>query len=571
MGQQDLTVQELVGKLKRGTLRLPELQRGYVWRAQQVVDLFDSLYRGYPSGTILTWVTDQDAHSRELAIEQDDDGNATTELLLDGQQRLTSLSAVLNNEPIQVKGRKRPINLLFNLDHLERVDRDSADEDEDAGDDEDAADDGESTEEPDGALDQSAFAIASPKLASRSNWIPVADALKEDASTYDLLVDRDVDPTDRDRYRQYERRINRLRAIRSYKYRVDTIEQDKPYDEVAEIFVRINSGGTHLRGHDLALAHITAMWPGSLKKFEEYDAECSERGFAFGFNVLLKTMLVFAIEQSRFRHVGEASQAKLKVGWANAVKGLNYSMNFLESNLKIESSELLSSDYLAITLAAYGDAAEFHPSVEQVTALKRWALLANTKGRYTRGASETMLDQDLAAIREGRDVPGLMQNLEGQVGQLAVTATELVNLSARSPHFKTMFMAFREAGAVDWRDGLVISLAHSGGKHRIERHHIFPQAVLAEAGRSKGEIDHGANLAFISARTNKWINKRPPSVYIPALIKENSEGHIVAELENQCIPTDPELWEVDRYDDFLVRRRELISQRLAEFLGTADT
>ena len=571
MGQQDLTVQELVGKLKRGTLRLPELQRGYVWRAQQVVDLFDSLYRGYPSGTILTWVTDQDAHSRELAIEQDDDGNATTELLLDGQQRLTSLSAVLNNEPIQVKGRKRPINLLFNLDHLERVDRDSADEDEDEGDDEDAADDGESTEEPDGALDQSAFAIASPKIAaSRSNWIPVVDALKEDASTYDLLVDQGVDPTDRSRYRQYERRINRLRAIRSYKYRVDTIEQDKPYDEVAEIFVRINSGGTHLRGHDLALAHITAMWPGSLKKFEEYDTECSERGFAFGFNVLLKTMLVFAIGQSRFRHVGEASQAKLKMGWAKAVEGLNYSMNFLESNLKVENSELLSSDYLAIALAAYGDATEFRPSVEQITALKRWALLANTKGRYSRGATETMLDQDLAAIRTGLGVERLTRNLEGQVGQLAVTATELANLSARSPHFKTMFMAFREAGAVDWRDGLVISLTHSGGKHRIERHHIFPQAVLAQAGHSKGKIDHGANLAFISARTNKWINKRPPSDYIPALIAESSEDHVAAELEKQCIPADPALWTVDRYDDFLLQRCNLISQRLAGFLGTAD-
>lgn len=576
MGQQDLTVQELVDKLTKGTLRLPELQRGYVWRAQQVVNLFDSLYRGYPSGTILTWVTNQDAHSRELAIEQDD-GNATTELLLDGQQRLTSLSAVLNNEPIKVKGRKRPINLWFNLDHLERVDQDSADEDddEDVGADEDAADDDESTEEPGDALDQSTFAIAPPKLTSRSNWISVVDALKKDASTYDLLVDRGVDPADRDRYRQYEHRINRLRAIRDYKYRVDTIEQDKPYDEVAEIFVRINSGGTHLRGHDLALARITAMWPGSLKKFEKYDAECSERGFTFGFNVLLKTMLVFAIGPSRFRHVGEASQEKLKMGWAKAVEGLNYSMNFLESNLKVENSELLSSDYLAIALAAYGDAAEFLPSPEQTTALKRWALLANTKGRYSRGSTETMLDQDLAAIREGLGVERLTRNLEGQVGQLAVTATELASLSARSPHFKTMFMAFREAGAVDWRDGLVISLTHGGGKHRIERHHIFPQAVLTKAGHSKGKIDHGANLAFISARTNKWINKRPPSDYIPALIAESSEDdsedHVTAELEKQCIPTDPELWEVDRYDDFLVRRRELISQRLAEFLGTADT
>lgn len=568
MGQQDLTVQELVDKLTRGTLRLPELQRGYVWRAQQVVDLLDSLYRDYPSGTILTWATGQDVHLRELAMKQESDEGDSHELLLDGQQRLTSLRAVLNDEPIVVRGRKQSIRILFNLDHPERADRDVEPEETSGGED---VDDDDDRDEQVNALDQAAFATSSPKLASRPNWVPVSDVLK-DTSTYKLLRSRGVNPADEDRYAKYEDRINRLRAIRSYKYRVDTIEQDKPYDEVAEIFVRVNASGTRLRGHDLALAHITATWPGSLQMFEEYDAKCLDRGFAFGFNILLKTMLVFAIEQSRFRHVNEASLPKLEQGWERAVEGLDFAMNFLESNLKVENSELLSSDYLAIALAAYGDAAEFHPSVEQTTAaLKRWALLANTKGRYSRGATETMLDQDLAAIREGHGVERLTRNLEGQVGQLAVTATELANLSARSPHFKTMFMAFREAGAVDWRDGLVISLTHGGGKHRIERHHIFPQAVLTKAGHSKGKIDHGANLAFISARTNKWINKRPPSDYVPALIAESSEDHVIAELKKQCIPTDPELWGVDRYDDFLLRRCELIGQCLAEFLGTADT
>lgn len=569
MGQPDLTVQNLVDKLTKGTLRLPELQRGYVWRAEQVVNLFDSLYREYPSGTILTWVTDQDVHTRGLAIEQDDDSPATSELLLDGQQRLTSLRAVLKNESIKVKGRVWPIRLMFNLDHPEQADSDT--EDEAKPDDDDTEEDAEAAEATGDALDLETFAVTSSKLDGRSNWIPVADILNEKTAVFQLLLDHGVDPADGTRFLRSEQRINRLRAIRSYKYRVDTIEQDKPYNEVAKIFVRINSGGTRLQGHDLALAHITATWPGSLQKFEEYDAICEENGFAFGFNVLLKTMLVFAIGQSRFRHVNEASRPKLEQGWDRAVQGLDFAMNFLKGNLGIESSELLSSDYLAIAVAAYGDAATFHPSASQVAALERWALLANTKGRYSRGSTETMLDQDLAAIRDGRDVAGLTQNLEGQVGQLAVTAAELVTLTARSSHFKTMFLAFREAGAVDWRNGLTISLASVGKKHRIERHHIFPQAVLAKTGRPKSEIDHGANLAFISAATNKWINKRPPSDYIPALIKENSEGHITAELEKQCIPTDPELWEVDRYDDFLLRRRELISQRLAEFLGTENT
>src|SRR5712671_5082442 len=103
----------------RGELALPELQRRYVWRATRVRDLFDSLYRGYPSGSILVWETDEPVPTRDFAIAQDTTAFAGRKLLLDGQQRLTSLTAVLNGEQVSVRGRKRPIDILFNLDHPE--------------------------------------------------------------------------------------------------------------------------------------------------------------------------------------------------------------------------------------------------------------------------------------------------------------------------------------------------------------------------------------------------------------------------------------------------------------------
>jgi uncharacterized protein with ParB-like and HNH nuclease domain len=81
--------------INRGELRLPELQRRYVWPATRVRDLLDSLYRGYPSGAILVWETPDDVPSRDLAIEQHTSVFGGHKLLLDGQQRLTSLSAVL--------------------------------------------------------------------------------------------------------------------------------------------------------------------------------------------------------------------------------------------------------------------------------------------------------------------------------------------------------------------------------------------------------------------------------------------------------------------------------------------
>src|SRR5262249_9988896 len=114
----DISVRELVDMIDRGELRLPELQRRYVWPATRVRDLLDSLYRGYPSGTILVWETDQDIPSRAVAVSQSA-GVFTPKLLLDGQQRLTSLSAVIRGEPLRLAGRVRPIHIAFNLDHPE--------------------------------------------------------------------------------------------------------------------------------------------------------------------------------------------------------------------------------------------------------------------------------------------------------------------------------------------------------------------------------------------------------------------------------------------------------------------
>src|SRR6185437_2765004 len=132
-------------------LRLPEMQRRYVWTASRVRDLLDSLYRGYPSGTILVWETDNEPPSRDLAVAQAKNIFMTQKMLLDGQQRLTSLCAVVNGEPVTVRNRKRPIEILFNLDHPEGPPLEVAEVEDDAAPlakngDEDAEDDADGEE-----------------------------------------------------------------------------------------------------------------------------------------------------------------------------------------------------------------------------------------------------------------------------------------------------------------------------------------------------------------------------------------------------------------------------------------
>src|ERR1700728_4701437 len=144
MAKAEASVEELVGMIERGELRLPEMQRRYVWRSTRVRDLLDSLYRGYPSGTILLWETDEGVPLQKFSISQTANPFHATRLLLDGQQRLTSLSAVIRGEPIEVRGRRRPIDVLFNLNHPDKLEVvTEVHEESDDEDDEVLADEGE--------------------------------------------------------------------------------------------------------------------------------------------------------------------------------------------------------------------------------------------------------------------------------------------------------------------------------------------------------------------------------------------------------------------------------------------
>ena len=125
-----------------------------------------------------------------------------------------------------------------------------------------------------------------------------------------------------------------------------------------------------------------------------------------------------------------------------------------------------------------------------------------------------------------------------------------------------MFLAFRSAGAKDWRSHLAIALDHSGVQHRLQFHHIFPKTVLKSCYtvREAGDI---AKLAFIGGKTNRAISDKPPAEYLPALLQKTG----VDSFSSQCIPLADELFGVENYKQFLSQRRKLIADRLNDFLG----
>ena len=566
MARAEATVEELVSMIEHGKLRLPEMQRRYVWRAPRVRDLLDSLYRGYPSGAILLWESSEDVPLQEFSVGQKANPFQSTLLLLDGQQRLTSLSAVIRGEPVKVRGRQRPIDILFNLEHpdelsvVTEVNEDGDDFDDELDDDED----GDSSEDELMArFNQMAFVVATRKLEQLPHWVRVTDVFKTQ-SDRDFLKKAGVTSLDDPRAEKYAKRLARLRAIRRYVYRMDVLESSMSYDEVTEIFVRVNSLGAKLRSSDLALAQITAMWRNSLEKFQAFQKRCADDDFDLDLGIFLKAMVAFATGQSRFKTVGSISLERLQEGWARSCEGMEFALNFLRSNVGIRSPVLLSSPFILIVLAYYGHQRSYKLKEEEADRLRYWTLVANAKGRFSRGSSESILDQDLASISQGAGVAALIDRLRLQFGRLDITPEELEGRNQRSALFKSMFLAFHEAGAVDWQSRLKIAIDHKGSQHRLQFHHIFPKKVLREAGLRPREINDIANLAFVSGKTNRKISDRAPAEYLPKYIADAGEAVFTA----QAIPTAPELLEVSAYQDFLKIRREMLAVRLNAFFGS---
>ena len=139
---------------------------------------------------------------------------------------------------------------------------------------------------------------------------------------------------------------------------------------------------------------------------------------------------------------------------------------------------------------------------------------------------------------------------------------ELEGRNQRSALFKTMFLAFRCAGACDWSSKLGIALDHSGWQHYLQFHHIFPKAVLKDHYTSR-EIDDIANLCFIAGKTNRTISDKEPALYFSTIAHQDKDKAFLT----QCIPTDSQYLSVGVYKEFLQERRRRIAARLNEFIG----
>lgn len=519
---QDKEIQNMVNDIRDGRLLLPEMQRGYVWKGPQVRNLFDSLYRGYPSGQLLVWETNELPFTKTISIDAASSDGRRPQLLLDGQQRMTSLAAVMLGRELRVRDSKKPIDIAFNV-YTEK------------------------------------FEVAGPRQRGESGWLSLTKLFTE--GPFSIMRDLKLDLNSPEANQIYER-LKRLDNIKTYKYRVNVLE-NLSYEEVTDIFVRINSGGTTLAHADLALAQISSRWHGVTDVLDQYRGPIWRRySLWLDTGMLLRTISLLLTGQSRLSQFFRGDQSKITVSelqnaWQRARHGLDLAIEFLTHNCRIDRLSLLPTNYFLVTLAVFFDRFKDDMSVRQSRDLQRWVYLALIWSRYS-GASETALDQDYATLTKDDPIAQMIQNLEDKVGKRQVTERELREQRKNSPYMVMSYVLARYAEAEDWFNGVKI-----GGNQPLELHHIFPKAVLRETYNLRADsrtVDQIANLAFLSRRANARINSRQPSEYLIAIEEQR--------LRAQHVPLDKQLWTAEHFEDFVHERRQLIASAINKLINS---
>ncbi len=515
-----MRISTILNHIDSGHVALPEFQRGYVWNRDQVRSLFDSLYRRHPVGGLLMWVTEA-----ETATHRGDGPVAagTVQLLLDGQQRMTSLYGVVRGESPQFfDGNAQAFTgLRFHL--------------------------GTET-----------FAFHQPiKMRDDPLWIDVTELMRAGiVGLGNFIAQLSASPEHVAQVGDFAGRLSRLLGINDIELPIEEVTgPDKTLDVVVNIFNQVNSGGTKLSKGDLALAKICVDWPDARDSMKAKLREWANAGYDFTLDWLLRSVNTILTGEANFSHLHNRDgrdALDIQDGLERASRCIDDALNLISGRLGLDHDRVFFGRFGVPVMVRYLDRKNGAPDGRERDKLLFWFAQAGMWGRFS-SSTETAIDQDLAALEKG-GLDALIEQLRSWRGRLHVESDHFENWSTGARFYPVLYMLTRMGEARDWGTGLPLDASMLGKMNRLEMHHIFPKAKLYDRGCQKAEVNALANFCFLTKGTNLNISDRLPEDYFSE-VEEKNPGV----LASQWVPIDPELWKVERYLDFLKARRDLLA------------
>lgn len=567
----DYDLGSLVKYIELGEIGLPDIQRPFVWKNAKVRDLFDSMYRGYPVGYLLLW---ENGLPDDRAIGTDSKQKPPRLVIVDGQQRLTSLYAVVKGVPVLRENYdSEKISIAFNP--LE-----------------------------------GRFEVADAAIKRDKAFIPdISEVWSGGRSIFKVASEymdglRSTREVSDGETKLIEEALTKLQSLLSFPFTALELAAGISEEDVSDVFVRINSKGTPLNQADFILTLMSVFWDEGRSELERFckKARKPTKGEASPFNhfidpdpdQLLRVNVGVAFKRARLKYVysllrgkdletGEFSQDRraeqFSVLQQAQAKTLNIQhwhdflncirMAGFRSGKLISSNNNLLFSYMLYLIGKteYGvDAFTLRKIIAQ------WFFMSAVTGRFT-GSPESAMEFDLARLR-GLSKPEEFVATLRRVCDVTLTndfwgVTLPNDLATSSPRSPSLF-AFNAAlvlldARVLFSTAKVAELldpAIQANRSMIERHHLFPKGHLATLKiTGTRETNQIANYAYVEWADNMKVSDQAPAEYVPLLKERFTEAEISRMYHHHALPDN---WELMEYQAFLERRRELMAQVIAE-------
>lgn len=565
----DYTLGSLVNYIGLGEIGLPDIQRPFVWKNAKVRDLFDSMYRGYPVGYLLFWQSVHDPTAR--AIGTDSKQKPPRLVIVDGQQRLTSLYAVIKNVPVLREnfGSER-IQIAFN------------------------------------PLEER-FEVADAAIRRDKAFLPDISVLWSDETDLFEVVENYLEGlgsvSDEDR-KSIRRAVSKVQGLQGFPFTALELASDVDEEAVSDVFVRINSKGTPLIQSDFILTLMSVFWDEGRAALERFcrEARVPAKGGVSPYNhfiepspdQLLRVAIGVAFKRARLQYVysilrgkdletGTFSEARrveqfgrLKDAQARTLN-LQHWHDFMNCvrQAGFRGGKMISSQnslLFSYMLYLIGRTEYRVPEPDLRRVIARWFFMSGVTGRFT-SSPESAMEFDLARLRDVADADGFVRTLNTAC-EIALTddfwkvslPNDLATSSPRSPSLFAYYAALVLLGARALFSKInvaeFLSPAGQGGRAALERHHLFPKAYLGRLGVTETrDVNQIANYAPLEWGDNARIADKAPADYLPELTARLNPRELRQAYHHHALP---EGWEGLEYRVFLERRRDLMARVILE-------
>ena len=527
---------------------LPDIQRPFVWKPDQIYALFDSIMRGYPINTFLFWKVEKEdlkeknvkkfkfvLSNNEDSIEDANLSESEYFLVLDGQQRITSLSIALRGFYIE-KHKKR--ELFLNVHSGEK-------------------------ENDDGYLYEFEFLSPDKGDIFRDGdklWVMVK-SIYDCEDVQQRIVLRDKVKKHTSNATLIEMNIDILHSkLRSEQILNYYTEKNEDYDRVLDIFVRTNSGGTKLTYSDLLFSTIKHRWEDARDKFSDLIRDINKDAFDFDNDFILKTCFTVLskspkdIKYSKKNVDDETKINEIIKNWDKITESIKITRDLI-TKFGIVHSKLLSSNNALIPLVYYiytknikgfGDSNQEETLSKEDEGLMKSFLISSLLTGLFAGSSDNIL----YSIKEAID------NNPGKGFQLTDIKTRVIK-NNKNLNLTEEFL--NSIGYTDKNSYLVLNLIYNNinynpsSKNNLpEQDHIFSKKELEDANVSKVDIDRIFNIRYISSIGNKRKSGTPFKEWVKTISAEEKKEHLIPEGD----------WDVETYDKFLQERKKLIMDKI---------